>query len=590
MTLRTLRRPALAGLALLSACGGLDSSHPGVAAGPQVGTLEQAGTVCATGGTVEGIDVSDWQGSVNWAQVAASGRKFAFAKASQGDYFRSSSFGANWAGMKANGLVRGAYHWIDGTVGGAAQADYYLATVGGFGPGDLPPTIDWECNSTSCGNAGSVSNGQLAQVVADFIAEIKAKTGLPTIIYTSPGIYAGFGSPGQFGGDPFWEANWGVSCPDVPSPWTGWTFWQYSDVGSVPGIAGKVDLDQFNGNLAALDAFAKSDQPPQGWLDSVDCTQIAGWTYDPDSPSTAIFADVYFGGPAGSGATGVRLTAGNPRQDLCSAIGSCDHGYSMPTPMGEMDGAAHAIYVYGIDPSGNGDNPLLSGAPKSLSCPPPPLPFDPAIKRHIADPTVYAAWNYDPLTDFDRLPAAKIDALPQGADTPASPSLVTPNDGSGAVYLVDGQTLRHVQDPASMTAWHFDWNAIVKTPVAQVDAYAMGPPWPLRPYVVQGTGPALYIVDVPPFPPDAGTPADAGAPGDAGPAATDAGGASDAGAVSSDGGEIADGGTIGDGWGVGETHAIAHGGGCGCTETPDGLPSFALLVALGLASLRRRRP
>ena len=570
-------------LAALTGCGyGLEGSHPAVAKDQRLGTLEQAATVCA-GSTVEGVDVSDWQGSIDWAQVAASGRKFALTKASQGNYYQASSFAANWAGMKANGLVRGAYHWIDGTVGGAAQADYYLGTVGGFGPGDLPPTIDWECNSTSCGNGGTVSNAQLAQVAADFIAEIKARTGLPTMIYTSPGIWSGFGSPGQFGGDPLWVANWGVSCPDVPSPWSGWAFWQYADNGSVPGIGGKVDLDQFNGDLAALDRYASSDQPPQGFLDSVDCTQAAGWAYDPDSAGTALNVDLYFGGPAGSGATGVRIVAGNARADLCKAIGSCNHGFSMPTPMGEMDGQAHAVYPYGIDPSGNGDNPLLQGAPKSFSCPPPALPYSPPIKRHIPNPTVLAAWKYDLFTDFDHLPASVIDPLPQGPDTPPTPQLVMSNDGTGGIWILDGSERRHVQDPASMTAWHFDWGAVATTPAAQLYAYPQGLDWPERPFVVQGTGPALYIVDTAPPPPDAGTP-------DAGPPEVDAGQATDAGHPGSDAGASGDGG----GLTLGNTELDAGSerpvrGGCGCSEASDGLPALGLLFALGLAT-RRRRP
>lgn len=84
------------------------------------------------------------------------------------------------------------------------------------------------------------------------------------------------------------------------------------------------------------------DQAPQGWIDGADCTQIAGWTYDPDTPSQAIAVDFYFDGPAGSG-KGLHSTADVHRPDLCTAIGSCDHGFTLPTPMGLMDGAAHSV-------------------------------------------------------------------------------------------------------------------------------------------------------------------------------------------------------------------------------------------------------
>ena len=267
------------------------------------------------------------------------------------------------------------------------------------------------------------------------------------------------------------------------------------------------------------------DKPPQGWLDSVGCTQIVGWTYDPDTPSQAANVDVYFGGTAGSGAPAIHATANVHRPDLCTAIGSCDHGYVIPTPLSLMDGQAHAAYPYGIDTSGNGDNPLLQGAPKSFTCAPPAIPYSPAIKRHVTDPTVYAAWSFDALTDLAHLPDTTLDPIPLGPDIPAAPKLVTPDNGSGGVYLVDGSAARHVQDPASMTAWHFDWNAIVKMPVVQFQALAPGQPWPETPFLAQGSGPAIYMIDVTTPPPaDAG--AEAGRSEGGAVAGDDAGGVS----------------------------------------------------------------
>ncbi|MHB1846076.1 MAG: glycoside hydrolase family 25 protein, partial [Deltaproteobacteria bacterium] len=134
-------------LAALAACGPENPAHPGIVS---TGSDEQALTVCAAGATLQGIDVSSYQGSVNWGSVASSGRSFGFAKATQGNYYQDSTFPGNWAGMKSAGIVRGAYHWLDGSINGTVQADYYLSYVGGFGPGDMP-MVDWECNDTSCG-------------------------------------------------------------------------------------------------------------------------------------------------------------------------------------------------------------------------------------------------------------------------------------------------------------------------------------------------------------------------------------------------------------------------------------------------------
>lgn len=157
---------------------------------------------------------------------------------------------------------------------------------------------------------------------------------------------------------------------------------QYSDgqerytpgVGAVPGIGQSVDRDRFNGTLADLQRFAQSNRAPVGYLDHAGCDVLAGWSMDPDQPDTVIDVHLYIGGP-GSGAPGFPVHAGIHRDDLCAAIGSCNHGYSFPTPASFLDGADHAVFAYGIDAMG-GDNPLLGTATFHCAPPPPPPPVD----------------------------------------------------------------------------------------------------------------------------------------------------------------------------------------------------------------------
>jgi hypothetical protein len=310
-----------------------------------------------------------------------------------------------------------------------------------------------------------------------------------------------------------------------------------------------------------------ADKPPQGWLDSADCKQISGWTYDPETPNQAIDVDIYLGGPAGSGAPGVHSSASVHRTDLCAAIGTCDHGYVLPTPLGLMDGKGHDVYPYGIDSSGNGDNPLLQGAPKSFMCAAPAIPYEPAVKRHVADSAVYGAWRFDAITDLAHLPDATLAPIPQDADIPAAPKLVTPDDGSAGVFLVDGNVLRHVQDPPSVTAWHFDGSALAKIPAAQFHAMTQGLPWPETPFLAQGSGPAIYMLDVTTATLDAGAPAEGGT------------------GVNTDAGGSSEGGTWASGDGAGQ------GGGCAITSrTSARSPSNWLLLGLmGLLIGRRAR-
>ncbi len=226
--------------------------HPGVAGSPQ----SKGEALCAGGATLQGVDVSDDQGSINWAQAHGAGIAWGYAKATESTDYVASTFAANWAGMPAAGVARGAYHFFHPDVDGTAQADFFLSVVGALGPGDLPPMLDWEVTD---GASGSTA-GANAQA---FVNEIQAKTGKQTVIYTTPGLWAGFGVPQSFGSDPLWDADWTYSpssCPSLPSGWGNFVFWQWSDgaygTGSVAGIPQTVDRDLFNGDAAALAQFA----------------------------------------------------------------------------------------------------------------------------------------------------------------------------------------------------------------------------------------------------------------------------------------------------------------------------------------------
>src|SRR5580765_6643007 len=111
----------------------------GCIAGPSdraVGSVQEAATVCAAGATVTGIDVSHYQGTVDWAKVAASGRKFGIAKATEGTGYVDASFAANWAAMANAGVIRGAYHYFHANLDPVTQAQHFVNTMGALGAGD----------------------------------------------------------------------------------------------------------------------------------------------------------------------------------------------------------------------------------------------------------------------------------------------------------------------------------------------------------------------------------------------------------------------------------------------------------------------
>ena len=198
----------------------------------------------------EGIDVSHWQGTIDWAAVAAAGKRFVYMKASEGTSFVDRTYALNRAQAKAVGLYVGAYHFAqpDATPGDAvAEADHFLATAQ-IAQGELLPVLDLEV-------AGGQSTTALQAWVQAFMGRVYERTGVPGVIYVSPSFWKTYmGNTDWFalnGYRTLWVAHWtGATAPSIPAGnWggQGWTFWQYSSNGAVPGIRGRVDLNRYRG-------------------------------------------------------------------------------------------------------------------------------------------------------------------------------------------------------------------------------------------------------------------------------------------------------------------------------------------------------
>jgi lysozyme len=252
---RRLASSLAALLALAVGCG-----SPGGEPGPfePIGTVEQAvHTVCADGETVEGIDVSYWQSTIDWPAVAADSTniRFAIARVSHGDPslggVEDTQFAANWAGIQAQGLVRGVYQYWDPGVDPTAQADYLVGKVGRLGPGDLPAVVDVE-----------ETNGQSASTIITrlhtWMDLVETGTGRRPIIYTGSYFWDDNVGSSEFAdaGDLVWTAHYTSGCPLVADPWDRWTMHQYTSSGSVDGIGGNVDRDYFNGTWEMLNDLA----------------------------------------------------------------------------------------------------------------------------------------------------------------------------------------------------------------------------------------------------------------------------------------------------------------------------------------------
>ncbi len=237
----------------LAGCGGFDDTD--------LGTAEQATTVCGSGAVVQGMDVSAYETSIDFTAAKAAGIEFAFIRATDGTQYTDPKFVDYWAGARAAGVLRGAYQFFRPAEDPIAQADLLLSILGTPEAGDLPPVIDVE-------TTGGLPPADVAANVQQWVEHVTAAIGRPPIIYA--GFYSWQDDVG--GADltayPLWHAQYTPApCPNLPVPWTAWTFWQYSSTGHVPAVIGETtDLDVFNGTRAELAAFAAGDAPPCGTI------------------------------------------------------------------------------------------------------------------------------------------------------------------------------------------------------------------------------------------------------------------------------------------------------------------------------------
>jgi lysozyme len=204
---------------------------------------------CVSGPTTRGIDVSYYQGTIQWKKVRKSGVLYAFIRVSDGTAFPDPVFEQNWKQAARAGVMRGAYQYFRPAANARAQADLLIAALA-QDRGELPPVIDVEATEGK-------SPAYIEQQVRIWVARVREKLGVEPIVYTGPAFWRDAVGGADLTTQPLWIAHYTGGCPEVPAPWQRWTFWQHTDRGHVRGIRGPVDLDLFAGTFADLQAFAR---------------------------------------------------------------------------------------------------------------------------------------------------------------------------------------------------------------------------------------------------------------------------------------------------------------------------------------------
>ncbi|MDX8521465.1 glycoside hydrolase family 25 protein [Mesorhizobium dulcispinae] len=193
---------------------------------------------------VHGVDVSRWQGNINWQKLRAQGANFAYIKATDGGDHLDPMFMKNWRGADAAGLKRGAYHFFYWCRTAGEQADWFIRNVPRVA-GALPPVIDVEWNGdSSCKRRPS--REKVLEKMQVFMDKLERYYGQRPIIYTSPDFYRD-NLRGAFPDYPFWLRAV-AAHPSKVYPGRNWLFWQYSGSGLSHGVSGRIDLNVFHGD------------------------------------------------------------------------------------------------------------------------------------------------------------------------------------------------------------------------------------------------------------------------------------------------------------------------------------------------------
>ena len=192
---------------------------------------------------VEGMDVSVFQGEVDFAAARRDGIESVYIRASYGPGGVDARFIQNCAAAEAAGLPFGLYHYLEAQdpEGARREADNFVSLLRTQNYA-CRPALDFE-------NYRGLDSRQATAAALAFLERVEELTGQTPMIYAD-GYAASAKLEEAVAAYPLWLAQWDVEAPSLAgTPWQDWMGWQYTDVGRVAGIAGYVDRDQFTGGI-----------------------------------------------------------------------------------------------------------------------------------------------------------------------------------------------------------------------------------------------------------------------------------------------------------------------------------------------------
>lgn len=189
-----------------------------------------------------GIDVSEYQGYINYSRVREAGVDVVYIRSSEGTNFVDPYFRTNYNNAKASGLKVGFYHYVTARSVSEAinEADFFVSVIEGTSP-DCRLAMDFEY-------FGGLSNYEVNQISHAFLNRVKEASGKDVVIY-SDAYNASAVFDESLAIYPIWVADYFVDEPASNGKWNFWAGFQYSDIGRIDGINSNVDLDYFTDGI-----------------------------------------------------------------------------------------------------------------------------------------------------------------------------------------------------------------------------------------------------------------------------------------------------------------------------------------------------
>ncbi len=207
--------------------------------------MKAYGVCLPYGYQVHGFDMSHHQGKIDWALLQQTQQspfpiRFVFMKSSEGGDFSDTTFAHNFSEAKKYGFVRGAYHFYNPKTDPVRQARFFINSVK-LEPGDFPPVLDIEKKGKNM--------DKLRRDLKVWLKMVEDYYKVKPILYTSYKFKTRYLNDSVFNTYPYWIAHYYVDSVRYEGEWK---FWQHTDVGTLPGVPKKVDLNVFNGSLEDL--------------------------------------------------------------------------------------------------------------------------------------------------------------------------------------------------------------------------------------------------------------------------------------------------------------------------------------------------